>query len=380
MFYIGFSCILNLIFEINLDLNYKTVIVVFLYPIIFLISSHLMINIILLKKPKKIENRLKFNLSNNKVFYFSILFYFFGIMLFFVTYTKIGYIPALMDNVDGGRVDAKAGLGSFILLGTAFLYTSAIFGFAYFDKLTIIKKFFLVIILISSCIVIGGLGFRGPVAYLVLYILLVKFFLSKEYINLNKIPYRFFIYGFLFIILLSIIDFVRHGNEFSLNSLSQIYWTMTVNLYNLNNIVIFFENNDFFYGKSFIDDMLVAFPGSDTKFFGVVLKDLLDLDFAGEGMTVTAPGEGYANGGFIGVFFHAIFFGILYGLIYEYLSRKETISSRILMIIIVISFSKVVASGFMPSLIFTIAPTLLISIMFIYLTRMKNENTILRKA
>lgn len=384
LFYIGFALFLNIFLKnisfINLEVSNETIFIVILYPIIFLFSSYMLSVLITMKKPKKIKLNLVNDLNNKKVFYIGILFFAVGLFLFTLTYLKIGFIPMFMENVDSGRVEAKAGLGKFILLGTAFLYVSMIFMFAYYNTYNKVKKISIIILLFISCMFIAGIGFRGPVAYLLLYVLLIKFFLSDEYKIKTRIPYRYFIYGIILILMLSVVDYVRHGNQFTIDSFAQIYWTMTVNLYNLNNIVTYFNFHDYHYGKSFIDDFLVAFPGSGTKFFGVVLKNELSLDFAGEGMTVTAPGEGYANGGIIGVVLHAIIFGLMFGLVYEYFCRKNSISSRILMLIIVISFSKVVVGGFMPMFIFTLTPTLIVSLLFIYLVKEKNENTFLRKA
>ena len=81
-----------------------------------------------------------------------------------------------------------------------------------------------------------------------------------------------------------------------------------MNVYNLNEIVSYFPKRvDFYYGKSFLNDFSVAIPGSKVDFLGKELKNLLELDFAGEGVTVTAPGEGYVNFGIFGVIIHAAF-------------------------------------------------------------------------
>jgi oligosaccharide repeat unit polymerase len=291
----------------------------------------------------------------------------------------MGFIPILMENVEEVRVEAKVGLGKFVILGNALLYTSNIFLFAYYSNLSNQQKMISIFILLSSCMIIMGIGFRGPVAYLILYVLLIRFFLSTEYIKKQRISIRYFLYGLIMIIILALADFIRHGEEISFIALAHIFWTMSVNLYNLENIISYFNINDFYYGKSLIDDFLVAFPGSDTKFFGVVLKDLIQLDFKGEGMTVTAPGEGYANGGYIGVILHATFLGLLYGSVYNVFSKKQQISYKIILLIIVISFSKVVVSGITPTFIFTLGPILFFSIILIILTRKKNENSILCK-
>ena len=94
-------------------------------------------------------------------------------------------------------------------------------------------------------------------------------------------------------------------------------------------------------------------------------------------MTVTAPGEGYANGGLFGVVIHAVFLGLIYGITYNWLSVKTYISRKILLLIVVISFSKIVVSGITPTLMFTLGPILFFAIIS---KDKKNENLILRKA
>ncbi len=381
--YLGLSMGLNTILVnvsfINLYISSKTIFILLLYPVLFIFSSHIFTILLFQKKPMKVRLDLVNDLNKNKVYFFGIIFLLAGILLFTLTYSKIGFIPLFMEDADSGRVSAKAGLGKYILLGTAFIYVSMIFMFSYYNYFNRLKKISLLVFLIIGSLFIVGIGFRGPVAYLLLYILLVRFFISSEYKRKQQIPYRFLFYGILFLLLLSVADFIRHGNSFSLDAFAQIYWTITVNLYNLNNIIEHFNSDNYFYGKSFITDILVAIPGTGEKFLGVTLKDLIGLDFAGEGMTVTAPGEGYVNGGVVGVVFHALFFGFLFGTTYEYFSRKNTVSKRLLFLIITISFSKVVVGGFMPMLIFTLTPTILIALFFIYLTKEKNENIILCK-
>jgi len=381
--YLGFSLGLNIFLQnisfINLHISSETIFIVLLYPFVFIIASYIFSILLIQKKPMQIKLNLTNDLNRKKVYFFGVFFLLIGILLFILTYAKIGFIPLFMEDADSGRVSAKAGLGKYILLGTAFIYVSMIFMFSYYNLFNRLKKLSLFIFLLVGSLFIVGIGFRGPVAYLLLYVLLIRFFMSSEYKRRQQIPYRFLFYGIFGLLLLSVADFLRHGNSFSLDAFAQIYWTITVNLYNLNNIVEHFNSNNYFYGSSFITDSLVAIPGTGEQFLGVKLKDIIGLGFAGEGMTVTAPGEGYVNGGVIGVAFHALFFGLLFGITYEYFSRKNMISQRLLMLIIVISFSKVVVGGFMPMLIFTLIPTLIIALLFIYLTKEKNENIILCK-
>lgn len=370
MLFLGFSALLIPIdsyFSIYLSEHAKYALL--MYPIFFIFSTHFLSNIFLLKKPKIVNPELNYDIHPMKAFYGSIILFLLSFFIFIFIYLKMGFIPLLQENAEDVRVEAKKGLGSFVLLATGMVYTSQLFFYAYLRFFTKYKRLLVYFITIISFLLILGIGYRGPAAMVFLIVIFTNFFLSDEYFKIKRIPIKFLFYGFSLIILITIMGIYRHGNELSISSFVSLFWTMTVNLFNLENIITYFQNHEYRYGMTIINDFLVAIPGIESQFFGNELKDMLSLSFKGEGVTVTAPGEGYANFGLIGVALHATIFGLIVGISFNILSRSSKVTNRLLLVILTLNFWRVAAGGFMPMFIFSLVPTLIIFYLFIILIK-----------
>ncbi len=348
----------------------KTIFIIIIYLFFYMLSAFFLSNVIMLRKPKTIKKEIEFNLSSKKIELYGILFFLIGSLVYLSLYLKIGFIPLLSDETALLRHEAKAGLGKYAILGTALLYTPLYFFVASYNRLSLLFKFIFFFMLLIALLLISGIAFRGPVAYLLLSMLLIRFYMSDKYKRSLRVPKYYILYGIVFILLLSIVDFIRGGHVFNIFAFRHVFITLNVNIYNLNSIVDFFPAfHNYYYGKTFISDLLVAFPGSDNRFLGVMLKDVMDFAFVGEGITVTAPGEGYVNWGMFGVIIHAIFVGLFSGMIFNVLSGKNTLSSRVILFIFAINISRIVLGGIMPTLMFSLGPLLLLSLIFIHITK-----------
>ena len=67
---------------------------------------------------------------------------------------------------------------------------------------------------------------------------------------------------------------------------------------------------DFQYGYTFLINIQMLMPGPDVD-FTIWLKEQIGLNFAGGGVTPTLVGEGYINGGYIGVFIWLFIIGMI---------------------------------------------------------------------
>ena len=344
----------------GIELNVNTNIAVILYLVTFFVSSFITTPLIFNYKPKFYTSFI-YDLDTSRVQICFFILLGLGVSFHLFYFLQLGYIPALHEHAAMVRVTAKKGFGGGLLLATGAIYAAFILLSCIFLKLSKFKKFFFTFLLFSSSLLISFVGFRGPAAYLLLLMVLAVYFSSCYYINLRAIPKSIILFGLLFIILLSVVDYMRYGNALSIDAFTHTLWTVTVNVFNLNAIVTGVDSNQIplFYGYSFVSDLAVALPSVESEFLGVKLVSMLGLSFVGEGMTVTAPGEGYVNFGFVGVFLHAFILGMVSEMVYKYLIQGSNISSLGLLAFTSMAIAKISVAGIMPTLIFTIVPVLI---------------------
>ncbi|EKF9136224.1 TPA: O-antigen polymerase [Vibrio cholerae] len=345
---------------IRFNVRYETYFISFLFVSVFAFSSYIITPFIFKYQPKKIRE-IEFDINIRRVMFVSIFLVFFCLIIHFIYFFIIGFIPAFHDSVGLVRISAKKGFGGLLLLATGAGYAGALLLSGIYSHISLIKKIIIITLVVLSSLCIAGTGFRGPAAYLILLFLLSSFFCSAHYVYRNRIPIRLVLFLLFFILFLSVVDYLRYGNDFSIDALQQIIWTLTVNVYNLNNIVdgLIGGKLDYLYGYSFISDALMVFPGQRGEFLGVTLVNQLNLSFEGEGMTVTAPGEAFINFGYIGVFLYALLIGILSEILFKYFISNNKTSSIVILTFVSLSFAKFVVAGIMPTIIFTFLPVLL---------------------
>ena len=361
-----FASILIGVNFIFFEFKIETFFVALFYIIIFFSVSYIALPALLGYKPMVTFSGPRLNISLARTKLYLALLSIFSASIFLTYFYQIGIPPALHENVSIFRIEAKKGFGGFILLANASaLVYALIFAwvFKYLKNYKVLGVFTLILLAVLS----GLTGFRGPAAYILLTFVLCTIFSGNEYVEKKALSFKIFIFAVAVIVVLSILDFVRHGGEVSFNAIFQVFWTLSVNFYNLNLIIENFgEIHNFLLGSSFLTDLMVAFPFVDSEFFGVKLVSILNLSFKGEGMTVTSPGEGYANFGWFGVFLHALILGSVSELVYKYNHIKNRITNHIFLSFFSLSFPKMVASGIMPTLIFSVIPGVIFLIPFFY--------------
>jgi len=377
-----FGAIINKTGIITLvEISNKTIFILLLYLFSFIISAFFLSNVLLMKRPQIIDTDIQYDLPVRQVLLFGMLFFVVGSLFILLLYYNMGMVPLLAKDVNKARIEGRVGLGELTILGTSFLNTSLCFVIAYYDKLSGIFKIIFSLMLVASIILIAGLASRGQVASLLLFLLFVRYFLSDRYKRNLRIPMYFILYGIVGVFLLAAAEAVRAGGALSLTAFGEIYWTLSIHAYNLSRIIeIIPSSNHYYYGMTFINDFLVAIPGFKSSFLGVILYKIIattpGASPTGLTMTITAPGEGYANFGIPGVVFHAVFLGLVSGMSYNVLSKKNTLSSRIILVLLMLSLPRIVTGGIVPTFLFILGPKLFLSLLFIYLAK----TTFLRKA
>lgn len=362
----------NLIFEQNLTLfkiSGKTELIAISYLLVFLFSANVLTPFIFNYKPKLPVSFPSNDLNLVRVWSCVIVLMLLGIIVHVFYFMKIGFIPILHDNAAIVRATAKKGFGGFLLLATASFYSCFIILAVVLGRLGKFKRFLVYLLLTVAVSLIIGVGFRGPAAYLVLVFYVVRLLDNPKFINTNTLSKKFILSGVLAVFLLGIVDVIRHGNEVTLHSFLQPLWMISVSVYNLENIVSYFSVEPFWLGKSFLTDLMVTIPGIKSEFMGVKLVSMLGLSFKGEGMTVTAPGEGFLNFGYVGVVLHALIVGVLSELIYKRYRARNTESAACFLVFFSFSISKIAVAGVFPTLIFTIVPVLIFLVPCVFYCR-----------
>lgn len=339
------------ILEIELGYEKGTYFCIYSYPLFFSFMFILVQALITKNKFKlvKIETKLK----PNKFIINSFL----GVLGFYMLFYIAGDIPLFHNNAETYRVQFAKGKGTFILLFTALIYYGSL-NYIIIKGVNLIS-IFLILVGLSTILF---LGFRSPALYFLIACLLAFSSNNKKLLSRGALNYKLIIILVLLFPISSLIGLYRLG--FTLSSSLELLVNMKhlflVNSDNLNLIISKYNPSDYQYGKSFINDFLVAIPGTNNEFSGVKLKDYLGVNFVGQTMTVTLPGEGYINFGYLGVIMHSIFMGTIISVLNELFRTNNKMTSRFLLIVLNIFCFRIVTGGIMPILIFSIIPIIII--------------------
>ncbi|WP_299212989.1 O-antigen polymerase [uncultured Aquimarina sp.] len=352
----------------------KTRLILVFYILVFLISAHIVSHYLFVKNfPRLVDifPNIRMDLKYwKRAFY---VFFIGGIFVYlYIYFVKIGTIPMFMDDLENSRVEAKKGIGKYILIGNALISVSLVYRFA-IEKFVLnkIKKRSVFYLLIGMFFVMG-IGFRGPAAYLLVACFLAYLFFSKGYLLRQGVSFKYVIFGLFFIIILSIIGYYRHTGKLSIHAIGSTSWTTAVNVGNLEKIIYNTDKSGrFYYGETFISDIGAVLSIHENGFTGSILKKKYKLDFPGEGMTITSPGEAYLNFGWFGVFVHAFLLGTIAGLFYEFVSRSGKLSWFILLGLLSLNFSRLAVGGIMGPGFFFLLPQLILSSFFIIISKLR---------
>ena len=352
----------------------KTNALLVVYLLTFVLAAHFAPNFLLVRtfpKLKDVVPNVRMDIKYwKRAFY---LFFLGGVALYlFVYFFKMKTIPIFLDDLESARVGAKAGLGKYILVGNALISVSLVYRFAVekfvLNKIKLISIFYLLI----GVFFVMGIGFRGPAAYLVVSCFLAYLIFTKKYLNDQGISFRYILTGILFIVFLSLLGYYRHTGEFSFRAIGSTAWTTAVNVSNLEAIVYNTDKNDgFYYGQTVLSDLGVTVGLHERGFTGVMLKEKYQLEFEGEGMTITSPGEAYMNFGWFGILMHAIFLGTFAGFFYEIVIRSGKLSWFVILVLFSLNFSRLAVGGIVAPGLFFLVPQLILCVAFIFVAKLK---------
>ncbi|OCH61148.1 hypothetical protein A6D94_18320 [Vibrio splendidus] len=356
------------------DVELKTIFYVLLYLLVFFLASYVLSDTMFGLTSSKLNRISVYNLSINKSYYLCVLTIVISCSVLSLVHVNNGFVPILGgDDINALRVQSMVGKGRFVIPSFALLYVSNCILIVIHHLLnSTLKKTVALFLLSISFLMIMSFGFRSPAFYLLLTIFILKLSLSDYYQRKIGISNRLVILFTIFVSALVVSGLVRDGITLTSSSFTSLFYSFSVNLFNLNAIIETYPKyEEFLYGYSFVNDLMAVIPGLDGMFLGNYLKDTLLLDFDGSSISVTAIGEGYVNFGVFGIVIHALFLGAFSGLAYSIMNRQNTIWSRVYLVVFSISFARVVTGGFSAILFFSILPNIILITVFYMILRKK---------
>lgn len=225
--------------------------------------------------------------------------------LFWVNFIKSN-IGLLLADMENGRVLAMQGNGKSIY----FIYLSMLAVWILFDgyiNYRNIKTKAIVLIVLFTTFMLFTLGFRSRIAELFLVMIII-------YNNKYKLPLKklinFGLIGVLGMLGLYYIRIIISGDD-TATMKHLLDNMMEVNNINLSYIFRRFPNYvPFQNGYTYIINFLMLKPGPDVD-FTLWLKEALNIQFNGAGVTPTIIGEFYINFGYIGIYIGMFIMGML---------------------------------------------------------------------
>lgn len=324
-------------FEIYL--NYKVIIILLFYNFIFPITLIAWKKIAYLDKVKKFKV-LESNVISNRILFLI------GICIFGIFFIKSGGFIIFMDDAENARINAVAGSGFLVVLGTQFLNISTLI-----EKKEKVRIMYLII----SIIFMFGTGFRSQALYLIAMYYIIY------HISTNKASiFKMVSVGTIISFLYAYIGIIRSGlQNWTFSGLYKpIIWRMFVNTSNFSDILNLYPQKLFTVGGSYVNDLLTVLPGAQETYI-FKLKDILNIQFDGGSLTPSIFGEGYYNFGLLGAIVIPILIAIII-LNIDYFARNYlSIEIYLIASFLMVGIS---TTGIMPVLLYSILPLIIVYI------------------
>jgi oligosaccharide repeat unit polymerase len=285
--------------------------------------------------PNRQQFLVKKNYPNHltPLLYFSIIVTgFFGLMFF---YYQAGGIPLLNQDMLLNRAEVLQGKG----FGLQLFRFTVIPLYILFAKQTIKKEYNFYVFFLGSIIVIGFLtiGFRSPIAEILLNLLLLYYYLSHRTLKFKIL----FFYGLGLFFFAVIYGIIREGRGL----LFEAILTTFVNILNFSYILKQFPDNvPFQYGSTYFINFLMIRPGPD-KDFTIWLREQLNITSFVGGVTPSIVGDWYLNFGYIGIIIGMFLMGLMSNYIEQKLKNPTDIYFAVKWILILTAFLKSITGG-----------------------------------
>lgn len=270
----------------------------------------------------------------------------------FITIKNIVSLTSFEDE----RVLAVQGMGIIILPAQVLIIIATTWIVSSSKASKILKA----TVTLTSLIILIFFGFRSGVAFLLLTI-------SSSFIYYK---YKSPPFGQLITIAIAIFIFLvatgtlRQGTDDFLDRfLARFFWRSFITAHNLETIISSYT--ELLYGRGLLMELAVLTPGPDIN-LGMHLKQTLNYDFPGGGITPSFIGTGFVDFGLVGALLYPAITGIILSISYTLwpmlIGRSRF--SFILLTIFSVTTCGMSAAGFMSPLLYFGAPVVLMGISY----------------
>lgn len=223
-----------------------------------------------------------------------------------VYYIFINRAYLLSGNLEAGRTAALSSNGILIVLMNIVIPMIGLLFDIYLKKGSKKSLFFVIIFIFGSSICYLIQGTRTPIMKIIILMLLIYNF--RRNIK-NRTVILIAIMGIVLLIGMQVVR-AQRSNE-SIGFFKSLLNTLQNGSVNLQYVQkTFSEKEPYQNGYTYLINLIMLLPGEDID-FTLWLKDKLNLDFAGGGVTPTIIGESYINFGNTGAYIILFLIGIL---------------------------------------------------------------------
>lgn len=263
------------------------------------------------KKNTEFIYRRSRNNTNNSKLILALALYFLA-LISSIYYFRVNR-GVLSGNLEAGRVDAMSGNGLILLLIKTFCISVPML-YSQFENGKI-KKIWFILLFSFSVVLSFVIGYKSYSFSIVIVVVFMSLWYHK--INLGNLIFI----AFLCLMIVLCLDFIRStsSNE-GFSFIARIRNYLTVGFSNYERVIYWFpKNTDFQYGRTILINFEMLLPGPDVD-FTTWLKNTLQMDFSGGGVTPTIFGEFYINFSYLGIyfgFFAVGYFSIVFSAMYK---------------------------------------------------------------
>ena len=327
----------------NYKYTYNIFFIFFICLVLFVIGADLIVGNKYLKNEKRIKELSLGKVEGKFVVRSATLFLIIG--YFFLCCYLIQNLNIIMQDVENNRVIAMQGSGIIMHLGYMILPATWIL---YYYHLNYKNNKLIYVYIILDIILLLLMGFRSRVLELILLLIIIrndfKPFKMRRLITIGVILIASIIIMQLFR------TFISGGSaDIGIDSLIS---AMGVSGINSNYIFDSFPDKvPFQYGYTYWLSIKMLLPGPDID-ATLWLKNVLNLQYDGGGLTPSIIGELFINFGYIGIFIGMLILGIVCRLIDNYAKNKKI--NRCIYYILLLYIPRMVGSGISTFFILTV--------------------------
>ena len=249
----------------------------------------------------------KNSISNNVIKdNYSIIWSFNTVLLLISTVASTLYawsVNSFDMSLAASRIVALSGQGTLIYISNFWVFASCLL---YELQLKGYRKIGLLWIPILICIITKILsGFQS--SFLVFFVMLILIRNKKEKMK----PFFILAFGCAVLLFVPFYQIFRGDYSSAQGILPSIFLTPFASVINLTHVLNAFPNAiPYQYGYTYLINFIMLRPGPDPD-FTLWLKDALNMQFVGGGVTPTIIGEAYLNFGYTGIIIQMFLFGLI---------------------------------------------------------------------